>query len=369
LIDRLCSLKVLWSRPGRRAVENELAALGPAAVPELLEALRPTLKRMLLTVATGRDPACHAAWALGRIGDPRAVEPLARIMRGGQSQIARAAADGLGLLGDRRAVPHLVRLLHGRRPDSLDERYFAAARALARLAGADEVDTLSRALYTISRSTTADSLEKLKTAAQRGIVACLRDIGDPRAVRCLLARGNTQFVAVSALVEFGPAAIPALVQVLGTEHGPDADKALLALIGMGEPALLALCEHVPGPPRPLASRCAIALCGLGVLELELIPPVILAVERSWSRRLALEALLRLAEEFNDPSLRTAIPILRRLLRGMWPATSGLTEAHPLVPLCREALALIERQTGDLQSLPVIASAPAPDAADLPVVSE
>ena len=350
-------------------MEDALMALGPAAVPELVQALRPSLQRTVLTFVWGRDPACCAARALGRIGDPRAVGPLAWVVRRGPSPIASTAADALGLIGDRRAVPTLSKVLLGRLEYPLEIRYYAVARALARLADEDEVDVLCRALQVMTRATTDTSHQKLKRAAQEEIVARLALIGDPRAIRRLLSLRNAKFVTVSALVEFGPGAVPALLEVLASEAGLDAHKALLALVGLGGQVIPALRAHVPGPPVPLTCRCAVALCGLGELEPDLIPPVILAIERSWSRIPALEALTLLAEQFNAPALRTAIPILRRMLRGRWPIASGLAVSDPLVPLCREALAQIERQTGELQSLPVVAAAPPPDPTDLPVVSE
>ena len=369
LIDRLFSLRTECSRFGQQEVEDALVALGPAAVPELVQALRPSLQRTVLTFVWGRDPACSAARALGRIGDPRAVGALVWVVRRGPSPIASTAADALGLIGDRRAVPALSKLLLGRHEYPLDMRYYAAARALARLAEAEEVDVLCSALQVMARATADTSHQKLKRATQEELMARLAQIGDPRVIRRLLALRNAKFVTVSALVEFGPGAIPALLEVLASEAGLDANKALLALMGLGGQVLPAHRAHVPGPPVPLTGRCAVALCGLGELAPDLIPPVILAIERSWSRGPALEALTLLAEQFNDLSLRTAIPILRRILRSRWPATSGLTLSDPLFLLCRKALVQIEWQTGALQSLPVIAEAPPPDLDDLPVVSE
>ena len=52
-----------------------------------------------------------AAWALGQIGDPRAVEPLISTLRRGPSSARQTAALALGQIGDPRAVEPLVHAL------------------------------------------------------------------------------------------------------------------------------------------------------------------------------------------------------------------------------------------------------------------
>jgi HEAT repeat protein len=66
-------------------VADDLAKLGPSAVPRLIRALR--------------DNDCMArsvaAWALGKLGDRRAVEPLKELLGDGNADIRKAAAEAL----------------------------------------------------------------------------------------------------------------------------------------------------------------------------------------------------------------------------------------------------------------------------------
>jgi HEAT repeat protein len=70
-----------------------------------------------------------AAWALGQIGDPRAVEPLIAILRRGPSSARQTAAWALGQIGDPRAVEPLVSALNYGNDFVLQ----AAAQALGKL--------------------------------------------------------------------------------------------------------------------------------------------------------------------------------------------------------------------------------------------
>lgn len=113
-----------------------------------------------------------AARALGRIGDPRAVEPLSEALLQNDSDLGLFVAQALGRLGDRRAVPTLLKAAEGRPEPALrgviealgmlgdarampflldllvsggeDARHTAAA-ALGRLRGQAAVDALKKA--------------------------------------------------------------------------------------------------------------------------------------------------------------------------------------------------------------------------------
>ncbi len=53
--------------------------------------------------------SCHAAIALGKIGDKRAVDPLIQVLKGKDWPVVRCAAAGaLGELGDKRAIGPLT---------------------------------------------------------------------------------------------------------------------------------------------------------------------------------------------------------------------------------------------------------------------
>ena len=139
-------------RTARRVYEvvEDLAKLGPPAVPALIRALqdRDIMVQLVaaealgdLGDARGVEPLivvlkdddqivrCRAARALGELGDARAVEPLAGVLKGEFAFVRQSAADALGKLGDDRAVKPLEKLL-GDEDAAVRE---AAAKALEQL--------------------------------------------------------------------------------------------------------------------------------------------------------------------------------------------------------------------------------------------
>ena len=116
--------KVRRTGRGGADVSADLAALGPSAVPALIRALRDSDLRV----------RCVAAWALGELGDRRAVEPLIAALKDEWEVVRRIAAEVLGKLGDARAVEPLKELLG----DEQDFVRAAAAEALKRLRGKSE---------------------------------------------------------------------------------------------------------------------------------------------------------------------------------------------------------------------------------------
>jgi len=101
----LARLVLLLQDPHPRVAEVAAEALGEAkyvpAVPALIECL--DAKSYMLRA--------EAAFALRRIGDPRAVEPLIALLeRLTASWLRAAVATVLGEFGDKRALPALQRL-------------------------------------------------------------------------------------------------------------------------------------------------------------------------------------------------------------------------------------------------------------------
>jgi HEAT repeat protein len=83
-----------------------LVGLGPAAVDPLLAVLsHPPMQRR-----------AYAAEALGRIGDPRVLEPLQVACRDRWPSMRRAAATALGYLADPRATATLLNMLADAKP-------------------------------------------------------------------------------------------------------------------------------------------------------------------------------------------------------------------------------------------------------------
>ena len=64
----------------------------------------------LAEVLDGPEPALStvAAWALGRMGDPRAIEPLRAAMSSKYRSVQAHSIRSLGVLGDREIVPQLL---------------------------------------------------------------------------------------------------------------------------------------------------------------------------------------------------------------------------------------------------------------------
>src|SRR5262249_32248739 len=89
------------SHPLHQRAVDDLVTIGPAAVPQLCDALSP--QRPWLT-------AYRAAEALGRIGDGRAAGPLLDAPRHSNSNVRWSAVRALDSVGDARALLELRRV-------------------------------------------------------------------------------------------------------------------------------------------------------------------------------------------------------------------------------------------------------------------
>lgn len=89
------------SNPAHASAVDELAAIGPAAVPAICEALAPT--NPWLTIY-------RAAEAAGRIGDGRAAGPLLQALNHPNSNVRWSAVRALTQIGDVRALIELRRV-------------------------------------------------------------------------------------------------------------------------------------------------------------------------------------------------------------------------------------------------------------------
>ena len=120
-------------RTGRawNEVGDDLAKLGPSAVPALIRALRDKDPWVQVTAALAlcklgtpavepliaalRDEDWHvrfnAARTLGELGDARGVEPLVAALKDEDARVREEAAAALGKLGDARGVEPLEELL------------------------------------------------------------------------------------------------------------------------------------------------------------------------------------------------------------------------------------------------------------------
>jgi HEAT repeat protein len=308
------------------------------------------------------DPHFYGVRALGRIGDPRAIEPLADVMLG-RSWRSDAALQALASIGDHRVVPYLGRMLHPSRGGSVTSTDCAAARLLARLSAPDDVDTLCDAADRLAKKNPDDSYQDQINSTHQLLIVRICALAEPRVIPRLLVPAHTAYVSPADLARCGSLAIPHLMSALRSDRGLHADKALEALVLLGPESIPALRARLPAPPSEYTSRCSIALCLLGVHEEMLIAPVVMALERGWSRPLALEALIQLSRQLHSPVLRTAIPVLRKLLMS-WALVGHSDQRRTR---CVRLLTRIEQRTDDLKSVPVVAAPPSA-VANLPIVS-
>jgi len=159
------------------------------AVQPLIEMLR----------SEGRTPA---AKALGKIGDPAAVDALLDALKDDFSVLRKESAEALGLIGDPRAVNGLIPLL---RDEEEDVRY-QAAWALGELKDPTAVPHLIEALE--------DSNEQVRYDAAEA----LGKIQDPRSVEPLIQKLNDIDADVQRKAEM------VLMKMTGNDFGQDAER-------------------------------------------------------------------------------------------------------------------------------------------------
>lgn len=145
------------------------------------------------------DVRSEAAMALGKIKDPRAVEPLIAALKDVNPDVRRIAAEALGEINDARAVEPLIAALRG----ELGDVQKRAAGSLAKI-GAPAVKPLIATL-------------KDKDPNVRKVVAhVLEEINDARAVKPLidaLKQGDLE-VAAGAYTFFIRSGVPGSEAVL-----------------------------------------------------------------------------------------------------------------------------------------------------------
>ncbi len=192
----------------REEVSRALAAIGEAAIPALLEALRheewlvrlhavealgktkshQAVEPLLSTLFNDADSAIRedAVRALGEIGDSKAVEFLFAAMK--EPGLRTLAVEALGRIGDRRAVPRLIEVVTGTNPPEV-------TRAVAGCGDQWNEEIMTRG------------------AAVRALGA----IGDEAALPSLVAALEPTFTraeAAAALAKFGSKVIPLLLPLL-----------------------------------------------------------------------------------------------------------------------------------------------------------
>lgn len=123
----------------------------------------PLLTSALIETLEGSEPALStiAAWALGRIGDERALEALRRGLHARYRSVQAHCARSLGSLGDRTVLPTLLERLAAEDDAGLQLAY---AAALGKLGAEEAADPLLNLLRTAG---TADARKELALALAR----------------------------------------------------------------------------------------------------------------------------------------------------------------------------------------------------------
>jgi HEAT repeat protein len=213
----------------RESAAAALVTIGTPAVEPLIAAHNDP--------RSGASVRSLAVSCLGKIKDPRAIEPLiADLTDAGPDLGFRAgAASALEMIG----APAVDRLIAALKDADTDVRDLAAS-ALGNIKDPRAIEPLIRALkgrhgiYDFFPGSAASALVNIGTPAVEPLIAALRDadrdvrklavfalgnIGDPRAVEPIIAAlkdGNTDFqnTAASALAEIGAPAVEPLIALL-----------------------------------------------------------------------------------------------------------------------------------------------------------
>ena len=139
-----------------------LVKIGDEAIDALFEALEN---------GEFSDLRYKTAWVLGKIGNPKALEPLAKSMQNDSDYVVREwCASALETIGDTLAIPYLVRAMQN---DSSKDVRLRASVALRNLGAAEALMGLLKAPEPETRGMAVTGLAKLKCEAALGGVAYL----------------------------------------------------------------------------------------------------------------------------------------------------------------------------------------------------
>jgi len=276
-VDPLIRLLLKPNRPRNFEAALALKRIGdPRAVPPLLETLRNgalTHVRADLYAARAlekfRDPrivpalldalheaGCNDDWAcikalsnaLGHFKDPRALPPLLRLLD--EEGLAADVIYALGRLGDERAVEPLLNKLP-RAPRGI---YQAVIIALSWMGDPRAFEALTEARQ--------DPAADLQRAALRGLAR----IGDPRSLPAFLEALQTapyslRRFAVAGLIKIGAPAVEPLIALLQSEASPVIRARAAGVLGhIGDPrAVESLRTALYDPDRHVRIRARHAL--------------------------------------------------------------------------------------------------------------
>jgi len=250
----------------RESLAKALAGVGSAAVKPLMQALS----------SEEKEARRWAAFALGAIKDPLAVDSLIPKLEDSRSEVRKAAAIALGGIGDSRALKPLIKALASR---DLETRR-AAAEALGSMGSEEGADALMRAVADPNEPVQLAAISALGKTGGLPAALCLRSAMSANrktvseaaeaALKSMIftpssAEERAEFALVrgdfDAASREGPAAVPALIRALGFKDPQMRMKAaqFLALARSPDsiqPLLQALKDHVSAVQESAAEALA-----------------------------------------------------------------------------------------------------------------
>lgn len=232
-----------------------------SSIPTLLETLR------------GEDLwlKFHVVEALGEIGDRAALPAILPLYA--EKSLRKPILEAIGKIADVGTVNFLLRLVVQEEKLNL-----TALRALIRIAEADKprvIEAAERSLIqrrfreTFPRDKIVPLVEHLYSTPKRDVRTFILKIlgwtGDERALRVLLESVDdpeTAEVAAQALVDFGPASTPAILDKLRSSEEDEVTSLLLRVISASAPpesvpTVMTFLDHV----NPIVRRLAIEILG------------------------------------------------------------------------------------------------------------
>jgi HEAT repeat protein len=366
LIDKDDAYEYVWM------TANALQKIGPTAVPALVEVLK----------SRHKSARCLTAWALGKIG-PQAKEAAPALLRllDSKDDESRAAAEALGDIGPgaKEAIPALMRTLKSRDCSMAS----AAAQALGGI-GPDARDALPllEEMFLSDDDTvhlaSAFALVKIGSQRKKEALTALIEAAKVREEKDSLSARCTAIVALGAIGPEAREAIPVLVNAIGADLGAaekldEEDAGELgcnlvgeALVQIGPAAVPALVEALKNEEgyRPLAA--AVVLGRLGSDAKEAIPTLVTLLGKgalttqlsdgtAWGLRkvnVATETLVQIGP--------ASIPLLVKLLKETEPSQrSAAAEAlGQFGPAAREAIPALREALKDAHPTVRVAAAAA-----------
>lgn len=262
----------------RYHVAEALIAQGAIAVPSVVDILR----------SPREGDRGRAARVLSRIGSP-SVDSLIGVLqeKGTEPAMRASAAYALGVIGDKRAVASLTSLLR-------DERYFVrqqAARALSQM-GEAALDRLFEMADSSTASTREAAIEALGSSgsSRRAIDRVIDALAD--------SNPNVRSAAVRGLGESASErAVAPLMTVMGDESSTMRSQASISLARLGPIALPKLTAALRDSRPSVRQLAAEALGDIG--SRESVAPLVQLIETDKSGA-RLEAIAALGK-IGDPS--------------------------------------------------------------------